>query len=314
MGMQPMFIYHMPNYSFPDPAPERLFDQLVENAQAAENAGFDLVTVMDHFYQIRGVGPEAEPMLEAYTTLGALAARTTSVKLGSMVSGVTYRNPAALAKQVTTLDVISKGRAVMGLGAAWSEDEHHGYGFAFPVVRERLDRLEEALEICSLMFTEERPSYEGRYYRIDRALNSPRPIQPGGPKILIGGSGERRTLRLLARFGDIGNWFGTLEELLHKKSVFEQHCAEVGRDPSEVILTIMAPVLVVRSDAEGRQVFDALSPERRVGVTVGSPEQCADALRPYLDAGFGGFVLRNPGYMTPERVMLAGDLIRLLKG
>jgi F420-dependent oxidoreductase-like protein len=308
-----MFIYHMPSYSFPDPAPERLFDQLVQNASAAEEVGFDLVTVMDHFYQIPGVGPEAAPMLEAYTTLGGVAARTGTVKLGAMVSGVTYRNPAMLAKQVTTLDIISKGRAVLGLGAAWNEEEHRGYGFEFPVVRERLDRLDEALQVCRLMFTEERPSFEGRYYRIDRALNSPRPIQAGGPKILIGGSGERRTLRLLARFGDIGNWFGTLDELKHKKQVFEQHCREVGRDPSEVILTVMAPVVLARNEEEGSQMLEALTPERRAGVTVGTPQTCAAALRPYLDAGFAGFVLRNPVYITPERVSLAGELIRLLK-
>ena len=312
--MQPYFVYHMPLYTFPDSAPERRFDHLVENVIAAEAAGFDLVTVMDHFYQIRGVGPEEWPMMEAYTTLGALAARTSRVKLGTMVTGVTYRNPAVLAKLVTTLDVISGGRAILGLGAAWNEDEHRGYGIDFPEVGERISRLDEALQICRLMFTEERPSFEGRYYRIDRALNSPRPIQPGGPKILIGGSGERRTLRLLARYGDIGNWFGGLDELKHKRAVFLEHCDVVGRNPADVLLTIMAPVVLVKDQAEADAVLGSLTPERRAQVSAVTPAQAVDVLEPYMEAGFHGFVFRNPGMITPDRIALAGELISLMKG
>jgi len=211
----------MPNYTHRGVPDEGLFDLVVHQAKAAENAGFDLVTVMDHFYQIRGLGPETDPMLEAYTTLGAIAASTTKVKLGTLVTGVTYRNPAILAKQVTTLDVISKGRAILGIGAAWNEDEHKGYGIEFPPIGRRMDRLDEALTIAKLMFTEDRPSFEGKYYRIERALNVPRPVQAGGPKILIGGTGERRTLRLLAQHGDIGHWFGgEIEELQRKKQIF----------------------------------------------------------------------------------------------
>src|SRR5436190_20251654 len=177
------FGYHMPNFSFPEVPPEGLFDHVAKLASAAENAGFDLVTVMDHFYQIGVIGSETEPMLESYTTLGALAARTRRVKLGTLVTGVTYRNPALLVKEVTTLDVISGGRAIFGIGAAWNEDEHAGYGFEFPPVRERMDRLEEALTITKALFSEERPSFAGTYYQIEDALNVPRPIQPGGPRI-----------------------------------------------------------------------------------------------------------------------------------
>jgi len=198
----------MPNYTYPGVSDDRLFDRVIAQAQAAESAGFDMVTVMDHFYQIRGVGPETNAMLEAYTTLAAIAARTSTVKLGALVAGVTYRNPALLAKQVTTLDVISGGRAVFGIGAAWNEDEHCGYGIDFPPIGRRMDRLDEAVTIARLMFTQERPSFEGKHYRIDRALNVPRPLQKGGPKILIGGGGEKRTLRILAQHGDIGHWFG----------------------------------------------------------------------------------------------------------
>src|SRR5450759_5535510 len=210
--MRPFFGFHMPNFTFEGVPDAGIFDRVVELATSAEAAGFDLVTVMDHFYQIGGVGSEDEPMLEAYTTLGALAARTNRVLLGTMVSGVTYRNPALLAKTVTTLDTISRGRAVLGIGAAWNESEHIGYGFDFPPIGERMELLDEALHICKLMFTEERPSFEGTHYRIERALNSPRPIQPGGPQILIGGSGERKTLRLVARYADISNWWGSLDE------------------------------------------------------------------------------------------------------
>ncbi len=168
----------MPTFTFPGVPNDRLFDRVAENAKAAEAAGFDLVTVMDHLYQIRGIGPETEPMMEAYTTLSALATQTSRVKLGTLVTGVTYRNPALLVKQVTTLDVISKGRAIFGIGAAWNEDEHGGYGIEFPPIARRMDRLGEALTIAKLMFTQDRPSFEGQYYKIDRALNVPRPIQP----------------------------------------------------------------------------------------------------------------------------------------
>src|SRR5262249_26969760 len=150
---------------------------------------------------------ETEPMLEAYSTLAALAAQTSRVRLGTLVTGVTYRHPALLAKMVTTLDVISRGRAVLGIGAAWNAGEHAGYGIPFPSVRERMDRLDEALGIARLMFTEERPSFTGHYYHIDRALNSPRPLQAGGPSILVGGGGERRTLLLAAKHADLTHWF-----------------------------------------------------------------------------------------------------------
>src|ERR1700736_1313316 len=216
MAGMPFFGYHMPSYTFAARTDE-LFDHTVELARSAESAGFELLTVMDHFYQITPIGPEEEPMLEAYTTLGALARETTRVRLATLVTGVTYRNPALVAKMVTTLDVISKGRMICGIGAAWNESEHLGYGFPFPPIRERMDRLDEALSIIKLMFTQERPSFEGKHYRIERALNSPRPIQEGGPKILIGGVGEKRTLRLLARHGDIGHWFGMTHEELRRK-------------------------------------------------------------------------------------------------
>ena len=305
----------MPNYTFPGVPDDLLFDHLVKQVRAAEAAGFDLVTVMDHFYQIRGVGPETAPMLEAYTTLAALAIQTKKVKLGTLVTGVTYRNPALLAKEVTTLDVISKGRAILGIGAAWNEDEHVGYGFEYPPIARRMDRLEEAVTIARLMFTEERPSFEGKFYRIDRAVNVPRPIQPGGPKILIGGGGEKRTLRILAQHGDIGHWFGgPLEELKRKKGVFEEHCAAVGRNPADVMLTIGVGIILVKDEAEAKPLLEKIPPERRPMIRALNVEQAAEFLRPYIDAGFGGFTLNNPTLPTVEAIGRAGELIKAVRG
>lgn len=314
MTTRPYFGYHMPSFSYPGIGDDQRFEYLARLVGAAEEAGFDLVTVMDHLYQIRGVGAETEPMLEAYTTLGALAARTSRVALGTLVTGVTYRNPALLAKQVTTLDTISGGRAVLGLGAAWNEDEHRGYGFDFPPIGKRMDRLEEALEICHRMFTEERPTFDGEHYRIERALNVPRPIQPGGPRIMVGGGGERRTLRLVARYADMANWFGDLETLRHKNEVFEEHCAAVGRDPASVLRTVMAPIILAATPAEAEKVQQMVPPERQASIRAVTPEQAAEVLQPYLDAGFRGFILRNPMMNTPEAVALGGELIRLMAG
>ena len=313
--MAAFFGFHMPTFTFRGVSNDRLFDRVVENAKAAERAGFDLVTVMDHLYQIRGIGPETEPMMEAYTTLSALATQTSRVKLGTLVTGVTYRNPALLAKMVTTLDVISKGRAILGVGAAWNEDEHRGYGFEFPPIARRMDRLDEALTIARLMFTEDRPSFEGKYYRIDRAVNVPRPIQPGGPKILVGGGGERRTLRLLAQHGDIGHWFGgNLEDLKRKKQVFEQHCEAVNRDPSEVLLTVGLTLVLAENEKDARALMEGLSPERRAMAQTATVAEAAEVIGKYLDAGFGGFTFNNNVLQTPESMGLAGEVIKAVRG
>ena len=309
-----LFGYHMPNYTFPGTAPAELFDRVAANAEAAEAAGFDLVTVMDHFYQITGVGPEEQPMLEGYLTLAALATRTRRVRLATMVTGVTYRNPALLAKEVTTLDVISQGRAMLGIGAAWNEDEHIGLGFEFPPMRERMDRLEEALEICKRMFTEDRPTFTGRHYRIERALNSPRPITPGGPPILIGGSGERRTLRMVAKYADVSNWFGPFDQMQHKIEVLERHCDEIGRDPDTILKTVMLPIVLVSDHREAEALLASLPPERRTQVRATTPDEAAELVGRYRDLGYRGFVLRNAGgLMSPEGIALAGEVIRLVR-
>jgi F420-dependent oxidoreductase-like protein len=256
----------IPNFTFPGVRDADLFETVAGIATTAESNGFDSVWVMDHLYQIEMVGPKEDPMLEAYTLLAALAARTKTASLGTMVTGVTYRNPALLAKIVTTLDVISAGRAILGIGAAWNDDEHAGYGYGFPPAGERLDRLEEALQITRAMFTEQTPSFHGRHYRIDSVLNNPKPIR-GRIPILIGGGGEKRTLRLVAQYGDACNLFGDPDAVRHKLDVLERHCADVGRDPAEITKTILLTVKDP-SGAEKVRAFKAVGVD---GIVVNMP-------------------------------------------
>jgi F420-dependent oxidoreductase-like protein len=313
--MRVWFGLHLPSYTHPGTPPERLFDRVVEQAQAAEAAGFELVSVMDHLYQIDGIGGPDEPMLEGWSVLAALARETTRVRLGTVVTGVTYRNPALLAKQVTTLDTISGGRAILGLGAAWNEVEHKGYGYDFPPIRERMDRLEEALAIIKAMFTEEQPSFQGTYYRIERAFNVPRPVQPGGPKILVGGGGEQRTLRIAAKYADMTHWFALgLDALKHKTEVLARYCEEIGRDPSTIERTAGAPVVVVESEAEGTAILERIPADRRPFIKVGTPEHAAELMRPYIEAGFTGFTFNNNLYRTPEQIARVGQVLQMVAG
>src|ERR1700681_4377492 len=305
----------LPNFTFDGVGDDELFEVVARVAVAGERSGFDSVWVMDHFYQLPALGPPDHNMLESYTLLGGLAARTSTARLGTLVTGVTYRNPAILAKQVTTLDVISKGRAILGIGAAWNEDEHRGYGIEFPPIGQRMDRLDEALTIAKLMFTQDRPSFEGKYYRIDRALDVPRPIQPGGPKILIGGTGERRPLRLLAQHGDIGHWFGgPIDELNRKKQIFFEHCEAVKRDPAEVQLTLGGGLVLVENEKDGKAILDSLTPERRAMARVATLPPAAELIGTWMAAGFTGFTFNNNIYASDESIALAGELIKIVNG
>jgi F420-dependent oxidoreductase-like protein len=257
----------IPSFTYPGVPDDRLFDKIAEIAVTAEESGFDSVWVMDHYYQIPMAGLVDEPMLEAYSLLSAIAARTQRARLGAMVTGVTYRNPAFLAKVVTTLDVVSSGRAILGIGAAWNEQEHRGYGWDYPPDRERLDRLEEALQICKAMFTEERPSFTGMYYRIEEALNSPRPVTPGGPPILIGGGGEKKTLLLVAKYADACNLFG-MPDIQHKLDVLKRHCETVGRDYDEIEKTVMFPFDPGDKGENVGEIIDRLGRVAAMGFTV----------------------------------------------
>lgn len=314
MDAMPFFSYHMPSFTYQGSSQEDLFDHVVGLAHSAESAGFEQVTVMDHFYQIGGIGAEEEPMLEGFTTLAALARETSKVRLATMVTGVTYRNPALVAKMVTTLDVISKGRAVCGIGAAWNESEHVGYGFDFPPIRERMDRLEEALTIIKLMFTQERPSFTGTHYRIERALNHPRPLQPNGPQILVGGGGEKRTLRLVARYADMSHWFGaTLADIKRKSEILDRYCEEEGRDPATITRTMGSPVILVENEGQAKSLMERMPPERRASFQPSTPEQAAEILQDYIDIGIEGFTFNNPTLRTPEEFERAQRMIAAVK-
>jgi F420-dependent oxidoreductase-like protein len=313
------FGLQIPNFTYPGVDDDQLFERVASIATTAEQAGFDSVWVMDHLYQIPSVGPRTDPMLEAYTLLGAIAARTSRVQLGTMVTGVTYRNPAMLAKIATTLDVISSGRAILGIGAAWNQDEHDGLGFPFPGPGERLDRLEEALQICRAMFTRETPSFEGRYHRIHEVLNVPRPIRPQGIPILVGGGGERRTLWLVARYADACNIFGDLETVRHKLEVLERHCVEVGRDPAEITKTRLGGLAIAPTMEEAERIGTEAAARRgsdlesyRAYALVGDPDTVREQAQAYLDAGLDGLVFNMPNAHELEPVRLAGETLTSL--
>jgi F420-dependent oxidoreductase-like protein len=308
--MKPWFSFHMPSYTFHGTPDAQLFDRVVELARAAEEAGFAQVTVMDHLYQITGVGAEDEPMLEGWSVLNALARETKRVRLGTQVSGVTYRNPAMLAKMATTLDVTSSGRAMLGIGAAWNEDEHRGYGFEFPSVKERMDRLDEALTIIKRMFTDERPSFTGTHYQIQDALNSPRPVQAGGPPVMVGGVGEQRTLRIAAKHADMTHWFALgLEAMQRKTDILFGYCAEIGRDPASIERVLGAPVMIFDDPADAEPFLAHMPPDRRAGMRVVTPAQAVQELQPYIDAGFTGFTFNNTMYPTPRDIARLGDVL-----
>src|SRR5438270_5004605 len=311
--------FQIPNFTFPGVANDRLFDHVAMLGTTAERAGFDSVWVMDHFYQLPNIGPRTDPMLEGYTTLAGIAARTKKVRIGTLVTGVTYRNPALLAKTVTTLDIVSSGRAILGLGAAWNEDEHRGYGYEFPPVGERISRLEEALQICRAMFRDEAATFEGRYYRIEGALNFPRPVQPNGPPIMIGGGGEQRTLKLVAQYADMCNIFGDPATVRHKMDVLERHCETVGRDPGTIVKTRLGSLLIRKTDAEADRAFQqvlqrpGLNQEyARSVLTVGSPDRVAEEAQTLLDAGLDGLIFNMPHLEDPEAIELAGKTLSKL--
>ena len=307
---------HLPDFNFPDTPPERLFERLVEIAQTAEESGYTCVSVMDHLHQIRGIGPRTNWMLEGNTILAALAARTSRVALTMLVGGVTYRNPALLAKITTTIDVISRGRAVLGLGAAWNEEEHVAYGIPFPPLKERFERLEDALRIARAMFTQQESSVAGRRHSTSGALNNPQPLR-GDIPILVGGSGERKTLRLVAQYADGCNVFGDPDRVRHLMGVLDRHCEDVGRDPSEITRTKMAAAYVAPTHEEAVRKLDAAGlPDdtRRALALAGDPDGIAEQAQPFLDAGLDGLTVRLPDAHDLESVALVGQALSPLVG
>jgi len=250
---------HVSNFTWPG-GPPTLAEDLARVAATAEEQGFAKLSVMDHVWQIGHIGPPENEMLEAYTTLGYLAGRTSRIELLAWVTAVVYREPGLLAKAVTTLDVLSQGRAWLGIGAAWFEGEAHGLGLDFPSTGQRFERLEEALQICLQMWSDSDAAYDGKHYRLNRTLNAPQSLRRPHPPILIGGGGERKTLKLVAKYAQACNLF-VGPELEHKLEVLHRHCDDVGRDYDDVIKTVMGPL---DPGADGEKVDRLVSEMQRL--------------------------------------------------
>ncbi len=317
--------FQIPNFTYPDVPPHQLFYRIAEVAVAAEQSGWDTVMVMDHFFELPLLGPPEHEMFEGYTLLGALAARTKTAQLGTLVTGVTYRNPAILAKIVTSLDVISGGRAFLGIGAAWFDLEHDALGVDFPPVKERFERLEEALHICRAMFRGERPTFEGRHYRVKDAINSPAPIRVGGPPIMIGGQGERKTLRLMAQHAEMANLTAGIDELPRKLEVLAGHCADVGRDPATINKTALGSLFLGRTHEEAvakldtrlapmgmrwDDLDDAMRAQFGGRFTIGDPDEVGERISALLALGMDGvtYNMVADGH-DPEAVAFAGEVV-----
>jgi F420-dependent oxidoreductase-like protein len=269
----------VPNFTWPG-GQANLGDTFGLIAERAERAGLYSMWVMDHFFQIRGVGPSENEMLEGWSALAFAAGRTNRIKLGTMVTGVTYRHPGILVKTATTLDVLSHGRAYLGIGAAWNEEEHRGLGVPFPPLAERFERLEETLQIALQMWSGNEKPYEGRHYQLARPLNSPQSVQKPHPPILIGGSGERKTLRLVARYADGCNLFARMgkDQLQHKLDILRDHCQSVGRPYEQIEKTTLDSFSLTRDGRDGTTT-PAQAIEQFAGLAAMGIDQAIFSLR-----------------------------------
>ena len=259
---------HISNFTWDD-GPAELRFRLADIAQRAEQGGVDRISVMDHVWQIGPIGPPHHEMLEAYTALGWLAAKTERVKLLTMVTAVVYREPGLLAKAMSTLDVLSGGRSILGIGAAWNEDESRGLGLPFPPTAERFERLEEAIRICLQMWSDDDGPFEGKHYHLARTLNSPQPLARPRPPILIGGGGEKKTLRLVAQYADSCNIaFYNPDEAAHKLEVLRGHCADVGRNYDEIEKTAQTRFDLGEDGEHVQRTIEQLHHASELGFTV----------------------------------------------
>lgn len=299
--------FQIPNFSY-GTGVEKLFPTVIAQAREAETAGYDALFVMDHFYQLPVIGTPDQPMLEAYTALGALATATERLQLGTLVTGNTYRNPALLAKIITTLDVVSAGRAILGIGAGWFELEHQQLGFEFGTFTDRFHRLEEALRILDPMIKGERPTFSGDWYTAESAMAEPR-YRDRVP-ILIGGSGEKKTFGIAARCADHLNIIAAFDELPRKMDAVKARCEEAGRDPSTLETSLMLTV-VHDPNAKPDQAPEKVS--RRMA--KGSPAQIADQVQAkVLDAGVDGVIINIPTGHNPGVITAVAEALRPVLG
>ena len=295
--------FQIPNFSY-GTGVKNLFPTVIAQAREAETAGYDSLFVMDHFYQLPMIGTPDQPMLEAYTALGALATATERLQLGTLVTGNTYRNPALLAKVITTLDVVSGGRAVLGIGTGWFGLEHEQLGFEFGTFTDRFNRLDEALQIILPMIKGERPTFSGTWYQANEAMANPR-FRDHIP-LLIGGSGEKKTFALAARHFDHLNIIASLDELPRKVEALKARCDEADRDPATLETSLMLTVLIDEN-------FDQSRANPRM--VAGSPAQIAEQIQTrILDVGVGGVIINLPNGHVPGMITTAAEALRPLFG
>ena len=310
--------YQIPNFTLPDTAPADVFGNVIQQAKAAEAAGFDRVFVMDHFYQLPGLGAPEEPMYECYTLLSAIAQHTETVRLSSLVTGNTYRHPTLLAKTITALDHVSNGRATLGIGAGWFELEHDSLGYEFGTFTDRFEKLEEALQIILPMLRAETVSLDGKHYEVTDAVNSPAPISD--IPVMIGGSGEKKTLRMVAQYANESNLGGAgVDEIPRKLDALAAHCERLGRDRSEIAVTSLQMVLVAPTMEEAEADLRAIGGakgwpdeiiEMAKGLLVfGDPDTVGERLQAVMDTGIDGLTvnLAANGHNT-DRIGLLGEI------
>jgi len=309
--------YQIPNFTYPDTRPDEIFSQVIAQAKAAEAAGYDRVMVMDHFYQLPGIGAHDEPMLECYTLLSAIAQHTSKVRLSALVTGNTYRNPTLLAKTITTLDHVSAGRATLGLGCGWFEKEHTDLGFEFGTFGERFEKLDEALQIIGPMLRAEPITLSGKYYSTLDAVNSPAPISR--IPIMIGGGGEKKTLRMVAQYADESNLICETDEIPRKLEALAAHCERLGRNRDEITVTKLMMVAVAPTMEELEADLDAIAQLKnwpdaikdmiRGRLIYGDPDTVGERLADAVAKGLDGLTVDLPlnGHNV-ERIELLGEI------
>ncbi len=315
--------YQIPNFTYPDIGPADLFDVVARQAREAEEGGFDTVLVMDHFFQLPMLGEPEAYMLECYTLLAALARETSTITLSALVTGNTYRNPAVLAKILTTLDIVSGGRAQLGIGCGWFELEHDSFGIEFGTFTERFEKLEEALQIIIGMFRGERPTLDGSHYGVSDAINEPPPVSK--IPVLIGGAGERKTLRMVAQYADESNLICADDEIDRKLEALDEHCAALGRDRSEITVTKQKNACLAPTTEEAKADVFAYFERRGLpldGMTEdeqamwmsnfvwGDPATVGEHFASLLRPGLDGFTVNMPANGHVEgRVQLLGETL-----
>jgi F420-dependent oxidoreductase-like protein len=306
--------YQIPNFTYPGVSPDHLFATVRQQAVEAEASGFDTVLVMDHFYQLAGLGQPDQEMIEAYTLLSALAQHTSRVRLGSLVTGNTYRHPTLLAKTITALDVVSGGRAQLGIGAGWFELEHDSLGYEFGTFTDRFEKLEESLQIVLPMLRGEQVTLSGKWYQVRDAMNHPAPLSR--IPVMIGGGGERKTLRLVAQYADESNLICAVDEIPRKLAALDEHCADLGRDRSEVTVSYITSACIAPTHERAVAEFEAYlarQPEaqaRRDSAIVGSPDEVAEQYARLRETGIDGVTVNAPPNGHVEgRVALLGETL-----